>query len=50
MKVIAFAVAAGSRAQREFAFRATTPFDAGLRKTIEWHQSHQPATASALLP
>jgi GDP-L-fucose synthase len=28
-----------SRAQREFGFRATTQFDAGLRKTIEWYQS-----------
>jgi GDP-L-fucose synthase len=28
-----------SRAEREFAFRATTPFDVGLRKTIEWYQS-----------
>jgi GDP-L-fucose synthase len=28
-----------SRAEREFGFRAATPFDAGLRKTIEWYQS-----------
>ena len=28
-----------SRAEREFAFRATTPFDIGLRKTIQWYQS-----------
>ena len=28
-----------SRAEREFGFRATTPFDAGLRRTIEWYQS-----------
>jgi GDP-L-fucose synthase len=28
-----------SRAQREFGFRAFTPFDAGLQKTIEWYQS-----------
>lgn len=28
-----------SRAEREFGFRATTPFEVGLRKTIEWYQS-----------
>jgi GDP-L-fucose synthase len=28
-----------SRAEREFGFRAITPFDVGLRKTIEWYQS-----------
>ena len=28
-----------SRAEREFGFRATTPFDFGLRKTIEWYQT-----------
>jgi GDP-L-fucose synthase len=28
-----------SRAQREFGFRVATPFDAGLRKTIEWYQA-----------
>jgi GDP-L-fucose synthase len=28
-----------SRAEREFGFRARTPFDDGLRKTIEWYQS-----------
>lgn len=28
-----------SRAEREFGFRATTPFEAGLRKTIEWYRS-----------
>ena len=27
-----------SRAEREFGFRATTPFDVGLQKTIEWYQ------------
>ena len=37
-----------SRADREFAFRATTPFDIGLRKTIEWYQSRRSAAASAL--
>jgi nucleoside-diphosphate-sugar epimerase len=30
-----------SRAEREFGFRAATPFDVGLRKTIEWYQSHR---------
>lgn len=30
-----------SRAEREFGFRATTAFDAGLEKTIEWYQSHR---------
>jgi GDP-L-fucose synthase len=30
-----------SRAEREFGFRAATPFDAGLRKTIEWYRSHR---------
>ncbi len=29
-----------SLAEREFGFRATTPFDIGLQNTIEWHQSH----------
>ena len=28
-----------SLAQREFGFRASTPFDAGLRKTVAWYQS-----------
>ncbi len=28
-----------SRAEREFGFRATTPFSEGLRKTIEWYRS-----------
>ena len=28
-----------SRAEREFGFRARTPFPSGLRQTIEWHQS-----------
>jgi len=28
-----------SRAEREFGFRASTEFDAGLRRTIEWHRS-----------
>ena len=30
-----------SRAEREFGFRATTPFEVGLRKTIEWYRSHR---------
>ena len=28
-----------SRAEREFQFRASTPFEVGLRKTIEWYLS-----------
>ncbi|MGQ9491464.1 MAG: GDP-L-fucose synthase family protein [Anaerolineae bacterium] len=28
-----------SRAEREFGFRATTPFEEGLRQTIEWYRS-----------
>ena len=28
-----------SRAEREFGFRARTPFEVGLRKTIEWYKS-----------
>ena len=28
-----------SRAEREFGFRARTPFDVGLRKTVEWYRS-----------
>jgi GDP-L-fucose synthase len=31
-----------SRAEREFGFRAATPFDIGLQKTIEWYQSRRP--------
>ena len=27
-----------SKAEREFGFKATTPFEAGLRKTIEWYR------------
>jgi GDP-L-fucose synthase len=38
-----------SRAEREFGFRATTPFDVGLRKTIDWYRSQQtPAIAASL--
>lgn len=29
-----------SRAEREFGFKATTPFEEGLRRTIEWYQEH----------
>ena len=34
-----------TRAAQEFGFRAGTPFEAGLRKTIEWYRStvHKPA-------
>jgi GDP-L-fucose synthase len=39
-----------SRAEREFGFRAATPFDAGLRRTIEWYQSSLFAVASAVRP
>jgi GDP-L-fucose synthase len=28
-----------SRAEREFGFRASTPFEVGLRKTVEWYRS-----------
>jgi len=31
-----------TRAEREFGFRAGTPLDAGLRKTIEWYRSAVP--------
>ena len=37
-----------SRAEREFGFRATTPFDIGLRRTIEWYQSCRLAVAGPL--
>lgn len=36
-----------SRAEREFGFRARTPFDAGLRKTIEWYRSCYPQRCQA---
>ena len=32
-----------SRAEREFSFRAATPFQEGLRKTIEWYTARQMA-------
>jgi GDP-L-fucose synthase len=37
-----------ARAEQEFRFRATTPFDAGLRKTIDWYlqATNQQETAS----
>jgi GDP-L-fucose synthase len=34
-----------SRAERAFGFRATTAFDAGLRKTVEWCRLVGPAVA-----
>ena len=36
-----------SRAEREFGFRARTPFDVGLRKTIEWYRSCYPQRCQA---
>jgi len=27
-----------SRAEREFGFKAKTPFEEGLKKTIEWYK------------
>jgi GDP-L-fucose synthase len=30
-----------SRAELEFGFRATTPFAAGLRETVEWYLTHR---------
>lgn len=39
-----------SRAEKEFGFRASTPFDIGLRKTIEWYQSRRLAPASKNQP
>jgi GDP-L-fucose synthase len=35
-----------SRAASEFDFRARTPFDEGLRKTIDWFLCHRPAEAA----
>jgi GDP-L-fucose synthase len=29
-----------SRAERFFGFRAQTPFEEGLRRTIEWYREH----------
>lgn len=44
-----------TRAEREFGFRATTPFEAGLRETIDWYEQHRhellsPATPTAAAP
>ncbi len=36
-----------SRAEREFGFRATTPLDAGLGKTIEWYKKARRGPASS---
>ena len=30
-----------SRAEKEFGFRAQTPFEEGLRRTIEWYEGHR---------
>lgn len=34
-----------SRAEKLFGFRARTPFDEGLRKTVEWYVRNQPGKA-----
>jgi hypothetical protein len=34
-----------SRAEREFGFRARTPLDEGLRKTVEWYAGTERAAA-----
>ena len=31
-----------SRAEALFGFRATTSFEDGLRRTIEWYRTHRP--------
>ena len=31
----------GDRAEKLFGFRATTPLDVGLRRTIDWYLSHR---------
>ena len=33
-----------SRAQQEFGFTASTPFETGLTKTIAWYRQHTAAT------
>jgi len=33
------------RAEREFGFRAQTPFEEGLHKTIAWYEQHRPANS-----
>ena len=35
----------GSRARAELGFRATTPLDEGLRRTLAWFQEHRPDDA-----
>ena len=36
------------RAEREFGFRAQTPFEDGLRRAITWYEQHRLTTLSAL--
>lgn len=36
-----------SRAEREFGFRSTTPFQVGLRETIDWYVAQQPTQLSS---
>lgn len=36
-----------SRAERTFGFRATTPLDEGLRRTVAWYLGHRRVAASA---
>jgi GDP-L-fucose synthase len=36
-----------SRAEREFGFRASTEFEAGLRRTIEWYRESRTTAASS---
>ena len=38
-----------TRAEREFGFRATTPFDIGLRRTIEWYRSYRRQLTAATI-
>lgn len=37
-----------SRAEREFGFRAKTPFEIGLRRTIDWYRDVRPRSQSEL--
>ena len=32
-----------TRAEQRFGFRATTPFEVGLRETVEWYRANRPA-------
>lgn len=32
-----------TRAEARFGFRAATPFEVGLRETVEWYRTHRPA-------